>query len=197
MLRSYNYRSGHPHRRTTCRIAFSTSHVGRGQYPDVLAQLRAIGPAPTTIDDRAPNCGAAIDRIDIAEDGVSDCASPADICRQIYGVTDRNLVLRCSRQIEKSTFLANTIVFEACTRPGVQMLVVCPREEQARRFSHDRLLPAIKQSPLVHPLLLGTTRRDPTVMNMEFRNGARLFLRAAFNSADACRGLSADLLLIE
>ena len=115
----------------------------------------------------------------------------------IYTVTDRNLVLRCSRQVEKSTFLANTIVFEACTRPGVQMLFACPREEQARRFSHDRLLPAIKQSPLVHRLLLGTKRRDPTVMNMEFQNGSRVFLRAAYNSADACRGLSADLLLVD
>ena len=96
----------------------------------------------------------------------------------IYAVTDRNLVLRCSRQVEKSTFLANTIIYEACTRPELQMLFVCPREEQARRFSHDRLLPAIKQSPLVRRLLLGTTRQDPPVMNMEFRNGSRLFLRA-------------------
>ncbi len=115
----------------------------------------------------------------------------------IYGVTDRNLVLRCSRQVEKSTFLANTIVFEACNRPGVQMLFVCPREAQARCFSRDRLLPAIEQSPLVRRVLLGDRRRKPPVMNLEFQNGSRLFLRAAYNSADACRGLSADLLLVD
>ena len=49
----------------------------------------------------------------------------------IYEVTDRNLVLRCSRQTEKSTFLVNTILYEACRNPGVQMLFVCPRMEQA------------------------------------------------------------------
>ncbi len=32
---------------------------------------------------------------------------------------------------------------------------------------------------------------------MEFSNGARLHLRAAFRSADACRGLSANLLLVD
>ena len=95
--------------------------------------------------------------------------------RQIYNVTDRNLVLRCSRQVEKSTFLANTIVYEACTHPGVQMLLVCPRDEQARRFSRDRLLSVIDQSPLIRRTLLGKSRRKPPVMNLEFQNGSRLY----------------------
>ena len=42
----------------------------------------------------------------------------------IYKVTKRNLVLRSSRQTEKSTFLVNTILYEACRNPGVQMLFV-------------------------------------------------------------------------
>ena len=117
--------------------------------------------------------------------------------RAIYEVSDRNLVLRCSRQVEKSTFLGNSIVHAACTRPGVQLLYVCPREEQARRFSRDRLLPVIEQSPLIRRLLLGRNRRKPPVMNLEFSNGSRLFLRAAYNSADACRGLSADMLFVD
>ena len=117
--------------------------------------------------------------------------------REIYNVTDRNLVLRCSRQVEKSTFLANSIVYESCIRAGVQILLVCPRDEQARRFSRDRLLPAIDQSPLVRRTLLGKSRRKPPVMNVEFQNGSRLFIRAAYNSADACRGLSADMLLVD
>ena len=32
----------------------------------------------------------------------------------IYASNKRNIVLRCSRQTEKSTFLANTIIHEAC-----------------------------------------------------------------------------------
>lgn len=45
----------------------------------------------------------------------------------IYAAGSRNLVLRCSRQTEKSTFLANSIIHQACTNPGVSMLLVAPR----------------------------------------------------------------------
>ena len=34
-------------------------------------------------------------------------------------------------------------------------------------------------------------------MNVKFKNGAELYLRSAFHSADASRGLSADLLLVD
>lgn len=115
----------------------------------------------------------------------------------IYAVADGNLVLRCSRQTEKSTFLVNTILYEACRNPGIQMLFVCPRMEQARVFSNSRLLPSLEQSPLIRRALLGPGGRRPQVLNMQFDNGSTLFVRAAFHSADACRGLSAKLLLID
>ena len=115
----------------------------------------------------------------------------------IYAVTNRNLVLRCSRQVEKSTFLANTVIFEACTRPAAEILVVCPREQQARRFAHDRLLPAIEQSPLVRRVLFGDGRRKSPLMELKFNNGGRVKLLAAFDTADSCRGVSADLLLVD
>lgn len=115
----------------------------------------------------------------------------------IYEVAERNLVLRCSRQTEKSTFLVNTILHEACTNPGIQMLFVCPRMEQARVFSHSRLLASLEQSPIIRRALLGRNGRRPQVLNMQFANGSALFVRAAFHSADACRGLSASLLLVD
>lgn len=115
----------------------------------------------------------------------------------IYGVTARNLVLRCSRQTEKSTFLVNTLLFEACTRPGVQILFVSPRMEQARLFSNVRLLPAIEQSPLIRRTLLGKRKQKLPVMNLEFANGSRVFVRASYHNADSARGISADLLLVD
>jgi len=54
----------------------------------------------------------------------------------VYDCRQGNLVLRCSRQTEKSSFLANTILYETCTSPGIRVLLVCPRYE-ARRW--DRL----------------------------------------------------------
>ena len=116
---------------------------------------------------------------------------------QIYTESETNLVLRCSRQTEKSTFLVNTILYEAIRNPGIRMLFVCPREEQARVFSRMRLLPALEQSPLIHRALLGRNGRRPQVMNLEFFNDSTLSLRAAYHSADSSRGLSADLLLVD
>ena len=117
--------------------------------------------------------------------------------KDIYPATDRNLVLRCSRQVEKTTTLANLIVYEAVTNPGVQILMVCPRLEQARVFSNSRLRPAIERSPLVRRLLLVNRKRQLPVFDMQFANESELHIRAAYRSADAVRGLSADLLLID
>jgi len=107
----------------------------------------------------------------------------------IYASNKRNLILRCSRQTEKSTFIANSIIFEACTNPGISMLFVAPRLEQARTFCRARLLPCLMQSPIVRRELVGSTR-PPPITNMIFKNGSKLFVRAAFHSADGCRGLS-------
>lgn len=109
----------------------------------------------------------------------------------------RNLVLRNSRQTEKSTFLVNTILYEACTNPGTQILFVCPRKEQALVFVNSRLLLGIQESPLISHRLLGRRPKRPAVTNMRFANGSAVFVRAAYHSGDACRGLSANLLLVD
>jgi len=114
---------------------------------------------------------------------------------EIYAAS-RNLALRCSRQTEKSTFLANTILYEACTRPGIRMLFICPREQQAMLFARMRLLDTLKESPLLYRTLLNG-QRTPRIRDLEFDNGSVLHVRAAFNSADASRGISADLLLVD
>src|SRR5262245_50452692 len=67
---------------------------------------------------------------------------------EIYAVDQGNLILRASRQVEKSTFLANTIAYEAFRKPELNILFVAPRAEQSRIFSNDRLLPLLQQSPL-------------------------------------------------
>ena len=115
----------------------------------------------------------------------------------IYRSTADNLVLRCSRQTEKSTFLGNTILFEACMNPGIQMLFVSPRFDQAKSFIHVRVIRPLAQSPLVRRRLLGRSGRNPKITHLQFVNGSSLFVRAAYHSGDACRGLSADLLLVD
>lgn len=108
-----------------------------------------------------------------------------------------NLILRASRQVEKSTFLCNTILFEAVRRPGSSLLLVCPRQEQARMLFRDRLQPAVLDSPLVRRMLLGRRSSRLQFSHSHFANGSSLFLRAAFRSADGVRGISADILLVD
>ena len=109
------------------------------------------------------------------------------ICWNIYNVIDRNLVLRCSRQTEKSTFLVNTILYEACTKPGIQMLFVCPRIEQARCSPTPACCHPWRRARLSAVRCSAAGRGVFKVTNMQFANGSTLFVRAAYHSADACR----------
>lgn len=116
---------------------------------------------------------------------------------EVYASVKRNLILRCSRQVEKSTLLCNMIIYAAIANPGTSMIFVCPRQEQAATFSKTRLIPAIEQSPLIRRTLFGQRKRSPPVMNLSFVNGSQLHVRAAYHSADPARGLSADMLFVD
>lgn len=114
-----------------------------------------------------------------------------------YESSAKNLILRTSRQVEKSTFLVNTILHLACVQQGTRILFVCPRMEQARVFSRTRLIQSLEQSPVIRRCLLGRSRQRLPITNMSFVNGSELYIRAAYRSADAARGISADVLLVD
>lgn len=115
----------------------------------------------------------------------------------IYEAHDRRIVLRCSRQVEKTTFLCNMLIHTAFHLPGVRIIVVFPRMEQAHVFSKSRLMPMIESSPIIARKLLGQRRRKTQVMHMRFANDSEVFIRAAFHSADAARGIDGDFLFID
>ena len=115
----------------------------------------------------------------------------------IYDSTARRIVLRCSRQVEKTTFICNAVVHAAVTYPGVHIAVVFPRLEQAMVFAKSRLLPMINDSPLVSRVLLGKRPRKPQITHMQFANQSEVYIRAAYHSADATRGIDGDYLLID
>jgi hypothetical protein len=114
----------------------------------------------------------------------------------IYNST-RNLVIRASRQTEKSTFVVNSIVHELVTRPNVQVLLVTPRWDQASALVHGRLIPALQQSALICRALFGRSKKPLRLRYMQFRNNSQLNVRAAFRSGDPVRGLSADVLFVD
>ena len=117
--------------------------------------------------------------------------------RRIYDSTARRIVMRCSRQVEKTTFVCNVVVHAALTIPGAHIIVVFPRQDQASVFAKSRLRPLIAESPVLRRLLVGSRARDPNVNHMRFANRSEVYIRAAYHSADAVRGIDGDFLLVD
>jgi hypothetical protein len=117
--------------------------------------------------------------------------------KQVYESESPRLVIRASRQVEKSTFLVNSIIYFAVSQPGIHIACVFPRQEQARVFSQSRLRATIEGSPLIRRLLLGKDGRKPKVTHLRFRNSSEVYIRAAYHTADAVRGLDADVLIVD
>ena len=115
----------------------------------------------------------------------------------MYQSEASRLVIRASRQVEKSTFLVNSIIYLAVRYPGIHIVCVFPRQEQVRVFSSSRLLGTIEGSPVIRRVLLRKKGRKPQVMNLRFANGSEVYVRAAYHTADAVRGLDADVLIVD
>jgi len=93
--------------------------------------------------------------------------------------------------------LVNSIIYLAVRHPGVHIVCVFPRQEQAHVFSHSRLLATIEGSPVLRRILLGSKGRKPKVTHLRFANNSEVYVRAAYHTADAVRGLDADVLIVD
>src|SRR5437764_245862 len=97
----------------------------------------------------------------------------------IYADMAPKLILRGSRQIEKSTYLSNRILWEAHAHPGRQIFFVAPRHQQARLFSKSRLRAVISDSRVLRRLLWGSDAEIP-LSDIVFPNGSTIYIRSAF-----------------
>ena len=113
----------------------------------------------------------------------------------IFAATNRNLVIRAGRQVEKSSYITFRMSYELI-RPGTRVLLVCPRELQTNHLMKSRFIPLLESSPLLGQSL-GMPRGRLNPRDIRFRNGSQLYARSAFNSADGVRGVSADLLICD
>jgi hypothetical protein len=119
-----------------------------------------------------------------------------EMFRLIYDKPQKNSVYMMGRQMGKSTTHANEILLESLLIPWFNTLFVTPREQQTRTFSTDKLLPVIKYSPVFKKLMLDGDSIS-NVFDKSFANNSKIFLRYAFLSADAVRGISAHKLLLD
>lgn len=129
----------------------------------------------------------------------------------------RDVILKCSRQTEKSTSLANqaaaflyggTIVEDDGVRRAIRLLYVSASWLQVTDFSKDRLA-RVLESPCFVESVGGAPPlwpRDRSVRSRAFidqvgekrlRSGASIKLRAVHDNADRVRGISSDVLFAD
>ena len=119
-----------------------------------------------------------------------------DYLRPIYDRNDRQILLKTSRQVEKTTFLANNLTVTSVVNPFNKSLYVSPSHMQTRQFSNEKLRPAIEKSPLIQKYYQDSFVSSQ-VFEKGFTNGSYIFLRSAFRSADRTRGISARVLALD
>lgn len=95
-----------------------------------------------------------------------------------------------------TTFLANNLVVDSVVLNYNKSLYVSPSHTQTRQFSSEKLKPAIERSPLIKTYFQDSSV-SMQVFEKGFTNGAFVFLRSAFRSADRARGVSARNLALD
>lgn len=114
----------------------------------------------------------------------------------IYDNLYRKLVLKTSRQVEKSTTQANRYITYSALMPYFRSIYVAPTAKQSRIFSNDRLRKSIRTSDFLMKYFVDTGTIDQ-VFEQTLINESTIFIGYAFLTADTMRGLSADMLGID
>lgn len=105
----------------------------------------------------------------------------------------KKMILKCGRQVEKSSTLAMKMIANVIIHPWFKTLYVSPSQMQTGQFSNDRVRANYERSQKLLKFFKGKTVRD-MVFDKRLTNGSMMYFRYAFHSPDRCRGLSADLL---
>jgi hypothetical protein len=154
-------------------------------------ELKAI--SPTNADGRPVIVGR---RSDIAQAILYHMGEPLRLSNHafmipIYNDQDLRVVLKCSRQVAKTTTICNIQILESVLRPHWHSLYVSPSALQTRVYSNEKLRPTLYGSPFLKNLFIGKGVTDQ-VFEKTLLNGAFMFLRYAFLTAARARGIPAS-----
>ena len=114
----------------------------------------------------------------------------------IYNSKSDKTTVKTSRQVSKSTTIANSMISRAVMIKYFKGLYVAPRIDQTKLFSHDRVATVLDQSPLLRDYYI-SVKDENSVFTKQFSNGSKLFFRYAFLSPDAIRGITATACFID
>jgi hypothetical protein len=115
--------------------------------------------------------------------------------KRVYDTPSRRRLLFTSRQTEKSTTLGNLILSLMGLRAMYTPLFVSPSAMQTKVFSTTRIDDIIEVSPLIRAMTHQSLRMN--ILEKEFINHSKLYLRYAFLSADRIRGLSVNAIFLD
>jgi hypothetical protein len=115
--------------------------------------------------------------------------------RSIYDTTSPRVLLKCGRQVEKSTYLGNRLLALTCIQPSFTALYVSPTNQQSKTFSNDRIKEPIETSARLRAWT--TDKLAQNVFQKKFINRSQIVLRYAFLNADRVRGIPADMICID
>jgi hypothetical protein len=113
----------------------------------------------------------------------------------IYDSPAPRKMLMAGRQVEKSTYLGNTILAYSAMNPFFRSLYVSPSNTQTKTFSRDRLKEPMEISPVLRNY--SNSRLLANVLEKRFVNQSQVTLRFAFLNADRVRGIPADYINID
>lgn len=115
--------------------------------------------------------------------------------RQIYDTGSKRTLLKCGRQVEKSTMLGNKLISYSCINTALNCLYVSPTNQQTKVFSQDRLKEPIETSRYLKAWT--TTKLSDNVFLKKFINRSQITLRYAYINADRVRGIPADVICLD
>lgn len=115
--------------------------------------------------------------------------------RQVYDTDSKRTLLKCGRQVEKSTLLGNKLLSYSCLIQALGALYVSPTNAQTKVFSQDRLKEPIETSEYLKTWT--TTKLSDNVFLKKFVNRSQITLRYCYQSADRVRGIPADVICID
>jgi hypothetical protein len=124
---------------------------------------------------------------------------PKESMRHIYPIyndTASASLFKFGRQTHKSTTVSNKLTLPTIKYPSYHALYVAPTGNQVSVFSTDKLDGTIKGSSIIQKYYVNPRTKNQ-ITYKEFTNLSKIYLRSAYHSADAIRGISSDMVCID
>ena len=114
----------------------------------------------------------------------------------IYNRPDRSILLKFGRQTHKSSTVGYKITIPCLKYNNYHAVYIAPTGNQVSVFSTDKLDSTLRGSSVIQKNYINTRTKDQ-ITYKELNNESKIYLRSAFRSADAIRGISGDMTCID